>query len=223
MDIPVLNPVDFKSDADFVMKTDGHVFAGATCLTCSAPSSVGDWKTGGGSDLWMYDASKQLWTSKTDSMPPGTYYSEGAIDFPNDPGNGGPAISMTLIAEGYVLIGGNPWFQADLVKNGTAYAIISGHDLKLNGNKQVDGVNYCRHQLSISGDPVINGQVIALDEADPDYPNSGDENPVVRLSGGFMEISGNPTIAFDGGTAMANLTQSSWRECRGSNPATPCL
>ena len=48
-----------------------------------------------------------------------------------------------------------------LVKNGAKYAVISGHDLKLNGNKQVDGVNYARHQLGISGDPIINGQVFA--------------------------------------------------------------
>ena len=224
--VPLLDPLDFKADADYVMKTNGHVYdSSSTCLTCIPPSSVDNWKDGGGNDLWQYDPGNQAWIAKTDDLPNGIYYSEAAADLPTSPGLatcGTGGVDLTLIAEGWVQIGGNPCMNGKLVKNGAKYAVISGHDLKLNGNKQVDGVNYAGHQLSISGDPIINGQVFAADLADTDYPNPGDNNPVPRLAGGFMEFSGNPVITYDGASGLGDLGVVAWRECRGPNPAAPC-
>ena len=100
---PLLDPLDFKADADYVMKTNGHVYdSSSTCLTCIPPSSVDNWKDGGGNDLWQYDPGNQAWIAKTDDLPNGIYYSEAAADLPTSPGLatcGSGGVDLTLIAK----------------------------------------------------------------------------------------------------------------------------
>ncbi len=131
---------------------------------------------------------------------------------------------MTLIAEGYIDISGNPEITPALTLSGVTYAAIAGYDLKIGGNPSnaYQGVWYVRDQIDFSGNPTLTGQIVCLNDEDVAFPNPGDTN-LVPLSSGVMVISGNPIITFDGGAALANLAQSAWRECRGSNPATPCL
>ena len=112
----------------------------------------------------------------------------------------------------------------DLTIGGKAYSMVATTDLKINGNPgtNYEGIHYAGHQIDFSGNPVINGQVFANNEADTPYPNPGGINLVVLEADGFMKISGNPTINYSGaGGAVATAT-AGWRECRGVNPANPC-
>ena len=209
--VPDLDPLNFKNDADWILKSNGTI-----------TDDIGNPQTGNPWDLWTYDSGLRQWDyGSSDDLIAGTYYSEGSIKIGGNPGEGGPPLTLTFIAEGYIDISGNPWMQFSLTKDGTAHALLTGHDLKIGGSPQYTGQSYAKHQLMISGNPDIEGQVIVLDDADTDYPNPGDENPV-PLQSGYMEISGDPTIDWDGGGGSGSITLVGWRECRGANPADPC-
>jgi hypothetical protein len=79
---------------------------------------------------------------------------------------------------------------------------------------------YAAHQIDIAGTPVINGQVLAANLADTSYP--GGNMNLVQLNGsGQMDITGTPSINFNGNGLVATVPMS-WRECRGLNAANPC-
>ena len=73
---------------------------------------------------------------------------------------------------------------------------MPGYDLDLGADFDAayEGLFYARHQLDIKGNPTLNGQVIALNEADTAYES---QNPVTKVSG-VMVIAGNPTINYSG-------------------------
>ena len=113
--VPDLNPLDFKNDADWILKSNGTI-----------TDDLGNPQTGSPWDNWSYDSGKREWTyGSSDDLISGTYYSEGSLAISGNPGEGGPPNTLTLIAEGYVDISGNPEMQFSLTKDGTAYAIIS--------------------------------------------------------------------------------------------------
>ena len=210
--IPNLNPLDFKNDADWILKSNGTI-----------TDQLGTPQTGSPWDNWSYDSGKREWTyGSSDDLISGTYYSEGSIEIDGDPGEGGPPLKLTFIAEGHIVIDGDVWMEFSLTKDGTAYALISGHDIEIDdeADPHLTGQSYARHQIEIDelANAEISGQIIALSDADTDYPNPGDDNPV-ELDFGVMEIGGPTTIHWDGG---GGLTQVGWRECRGADPDNPC-
>ena len=214
--LPDLDPVDFKNDADWILKADGTI-----------TDQDGNPQTGLPWDNWVYNSTQREWNYHVnDALTAGTYYSEGNIDMDGSPGHGGPPITLTLIAEGHIQIDGGPWMESSLTKNGTAYAMIAGHDIDIDGNMHSTGQIYARHQLDIGSDALvdIDGQIIGFNAADTDYPNPGDKNAQPLLTGGYMSISAEPgaTIRWDGGGGSGNITLVGWRECRGANAADPC-
>lgn len=216
IEIPTLNPIDFKSEADYILGIDGSVKDDlGNTLKSAGPGNWGKWDWNPGDKEWKLTGNPVL---------PGTYYSEGAIAISGNPGSNGSPVSLTLIAEGWIDISGNPEMTPDLTTGGVTYAAIAGSDLKIGGNptNAYQGVWYVRDQLDFSGNPDMNGQIICLNEEDVKFPDSSGKN-LVELQSGVMVVSGNPSITFDGGAALAYLDELAWRECRGSNPATPCL
>jgi hypothetical protein len=85
----------------------------------------------------------------------------------------------------------------------------------LSGNSGTQGsqaLHYAHHQIKFNGNPNIYGQVIVVDDADTPIYGS---NNLVELDGdGYMEVSGNPTITYNGGGGFAGLLISGWREVR---------
>ncbi len=216
IEIPDMNPIEFKSEADIILGIDGSVKDDLGNQL--HPPSSGNWGN------WDWDPGNKKWILTGTPAVTGTYYSEGAIAISGSPGSAGSPVPLTLIAEGYIDISGNPEMTPALTVDGVTYAGIAGYDLKIGGNPSnaYQGVWYVRDQIDFSGNPDINGQIVCLNDEDVDFPNPGDTN-LVPLSSGVMVLSGNPTITFDGGDVLSDLDQSAWRECRGSNPATPCL
>lgn len=214
-EIPTLNPIDFKSEADYILGIDGSV-KDDLGNTLKAPGS-GKW------GKWDWNGGDKEWKLTGDPVLSGTYYSEGSIAISGSPGSPGSPVSLTLIAEGWIDISGSPEMTPALTTGGVTYAAIAGSDLKISGNPSngYQGVWYVKDQLAFSGNPTINGQIVCLNEEDVKFPDSNGRN-LVELQNGVMVISGNFTITFDGGDALSYLDQSAWRECRGSNPATPC-
>lgn len=195
--IPTITPSSFSPQADYILGTDGKIRDQAGTQL----GSSGSWNS------WDYDSSKRLWTNGGNSFPSGTYYAAGgAMKIGGNPGTSGSPITLSLIADAYVEISGNPTMTPDI-----AYAVIAGTDLKVNGNPTTPytGSFYAGHQISFSGNPAFQGQVLAKNLADTSFFG---ENPVL-LSGGYMEISGNVFSNFSGGGASVS-TIASWREVR---------
>jgi hypothetical protein len=211
IEMPLINPADFQTDATHILGTDGKIRNQAgtdiTILT------VG----------WKY--SSGIWESDGDSMTPGTYYSTSRIKLGANtngtlPGNN-DAVSVTIITTKYIDVSGNPTFTPNLLKNGIKYSMIAGTDIDISGNPEIgeaanQGVHYAGHQISISGNPDIFGQVLAADSADIETDDSANDlwKLVNRDPGGYMRISGNPTISYSGGQGLAVTSIDGWREVR---------
>ena len=129
-----------------------------------------------------------------------------------------------MIAEGWINISGNPTIVPALTQGSVSYAFVAGTDLSISGNADINsaGLAFASDQLAIPGNPVIIGQVVSADLADQPFPDPGGTNLVV-LTGGFIEISGNPTIIYDDvSNGLLITTAAGWRECRGPDPTNPC-
>jgi hypothetical protein len=218
IEVPSINPADFIPLATYQMNAQNCQVRNAAGLLLNDPATKkwGNWDCDDGGQRWVFSAGAGLL--------PGTYYSTGNIGISGSPGSLAVPISMTLIAQGWIDISGNPNFAPNLSQNGVSYSAIAGRDLKIGGNPALpySGVMYARDQINFSGNPNMNAQVIADNQGDLPFPNPG-TNLVVRTAGGFMEISGNPNINFSGAGAFVTVAINSWRECRGLNLADPCL
>ncbi len=213
--IPPLEPVNYRVHADYILKVDGSVETQAAVVL--KPPGPGNWGN------WDWDPGNQIWTAG-DPIPAGTYYSEGNIKVSGNPGSPGSPLPLTLIAEGWIDISGNPEMIPALTLAGAGYSAIAGTDLKIGGNpvNGFKGAFYAKDQFDISGNPILAGQVIAGNQGDLPFPNPAGINLIELKAGGIMEISGNPTIVNSEVDAVLFSAQSGWRECRGSDPLNPC-
>ena len=197
LDLPDINPADFIGMADFVI-----TFSGGSCFTNGIPGLPFDWSCDPGGNRIVAG----------NDIPPGTYHTTGNVNISGNPGEGVGGISLTILADGYVEISGNPEMNPALTTGGISYGVVAGTDLKVNGSPSnpYTGVYYCRHQLDFSGNPEITGMVIALDDDDFGTPT----NIVVREGDGFMKISGNPTITTVATGVFTTKVVAGWREVR---------
>ena len=190
---PLINPANLGADADYTLTDTGQVL-----------DSLGNVIGGNVWEDWTWDVDKRLWDAGNDILP-GTYYAQGSsIKIAGNPGEGDPdPISLTLIADGHIEIGGNPMMDPALVTGGVTYSMVAGLDLKISGNpaNPYEGVHYAGHQIDFSGDPDISGQVLA---ANLDDFAVFDEN-LVALDMGFMQISGNQVLDSLGNVIGGNV------------------
>lgn len=194
-----------------------------------ASSCSGDFTeiNGSGTALqrWAFDGdgNKKLWALGGDSMVGGrTYYSSGgSLSISGNPGDPSTPAVVTLLADGYIDISGNP----RLAPKDANVQMMVGTDLKISGNPGGSGFNfrglhYARHQIGFSGNPAISGQVMAKNLGDTHFPATPTAScptcgqNIIPLSSGFMEISGNPTITYDGGSSSSSRRALNWREIR---------
>ena len=104
-------------------------------------------------------------------------------------GNPGP-IDMTILATGSVKFSGNPRISS---AHPDGILIMSGGDVSISGNPEggtfaYDGLIYAHSQCEISGNPLLNAQLLCNDEPE----TAGADNFATE-----NKISGNPTITYD--------------------------
>jgi hypothetical protein len=200
---------------------------------------------------WDFDDMRYVWSANGGdgvALPRATYYATtnvnlgGNVDatvIPPPPapqpaaGSPGATPGMTILAEGWVDIGGGAHLVSKLSMPGIGpITIVAGTDIQVQGNAGCgagitchNGLYYARHQIEMTGTPTVSGQVVALNQADTIYPtavlpgvNAVNKVPLVFIGGvGYMKISGNPKIGYAGG-GMTGTRPLAWRECR-LNPA----
>ncbi len=208
--VPDLDPNSFAPLADYRLGNDGRVRNQAGTIL-----GTNNWND------WSWDSGGRRWVAGS-NIPAGTYFGEGNIEISGNPGTTASPIPLTLISVGWVKIGGNPVMVPDL-SGPPAFSVLAGMDIEISGNASNPflGIFYARHQAKFNGNPVIQGQLIVGMFGDTPYP-AGGTNLVPLLSGAYMEISGNPSITYNGGTGLRNATMTSWRECRQNIAGAPC-
>jgi hypothetical protein len=206
---------DFLANSDYVLGAigtqAGKVYTGSGVLIHDATLTGNKWTIG--SSEWSWDSGSHRWTHGGNTLPNGTFYSEGNMEISDNFGTSTLPVTATFIAEGYISVSGNPYLRPDY----QSFSLMAGTDLRISGNpaagaQNFNGIHYAGHQIAFSGNPAINGIIIAANLADTNSPFCGC-NPV-PLSSDYMEISGNPTITYNGGLLNNGIRIISWREVR---------
>lgn len=216
--VPTINADMYKAQADYWLEDNGNVYNGQTGALI------------GGLVGWTFNNAKKEWTSNSNILQ-GTYWVNGNVTMGGSPSLGVLPLPLTILAKGYVDIGGSPFTTPDLMATGlgtnpVGISVVAGTDLRMAGSStQVfSGFYHAGHQMNISGSPTINGQMVALNTADTVYPAGAPATTnIVQLNAnGQMVFTGSPTINFAGNGIQA-LAAQQWRECRTSNdPTNPC-
>jgi hypothetical protein len=191
----------------------------SSCTTGAAPAT------------WGFSRNSFTWgTNGGATLPQTIYYVETNVSM-----GGNVNATMTILAEGWIDINGGASLTPRLgALPGTpipyvgAITFLTARDLKMAGNSgggqnTYTGLCYARQQIDITGTPLVVGQVVALNEADQQWPmvapiNQVNPSNLVPLgAGGYMTISGTPDIQYNG-TGLTGTSARFWRECR-YNPA----
>jgi Tfp pilus assembly protein PilX len=220
--LPTVNPADFKSLANYVLRGDGKVYEqtspgvltliydAATGASSGTPAGNGDnwpstdgwqWtdKSGSGGRRWQFSGSQV-----NSALENKAFYFEKVsgttatnVSISGSPPAGAGTWKITLMAEGYIDISGNPNLRAADGKQNLL--LVAGTDVKIGGTLVSTfvggGVVAAHEQISISGNPTITGFFLA--------ENAVHTESLVTTTG----ISGNPTITYNG----APSPPGSWR------------
>ncbi len=112
MSIPPVNPAYRRSLADYVLKADGKVYQSDGTTVVFDTSSGNSWPQNNGG--WKLSGDKWDWNgNQVDTMANSVFYVEGNVKVASNPGSPGSPWQVTLIAEGYIDISGNPTMQAN--------------------------------------------------------------------------------------------------------------
>lgn len=214
INVPVLAPGAYKAQATYWLENNG------TC-TAHVPATGVTAATSCAALGWSYNAGSSTWSGGS-SIVTGAYWINGNADMTGSPGAAGLPLPLTILAEGWVDISGSPDTQPFLTVSGlglnpVGLSVVAGTDIRLRGTStQVGGaLYYARHQVDLAGTPTINGQLMALNQADTAFPVGTGTNLVPLNAAGQMVITGNATVNFAGNGAQA-LRALTWRECRAS-------
>ena len=186
VDLPQIIPRMFAEYADYVLDSDGKIYDADGYFVANADGNAYQgWKFGG-----------DKWTTEGGVVLGGMLYFRGVhgnVVIGSNPGSAGNPWAITILADGYIEVSGNPtlvnYTDPDDPPDVQAIMFMSGADIKINGNpnQTYNGIIAAAEQIHVSGNPAIEGSLIAADE-------SNDSRLIDSNS-----ISGNMTLTYDGG------------------------
>lgn len=201
--IPPVNAADHRALADFILQSDGRMTTqDETNVICNAAVDNNACRDLGYG--WRYSAAGPSW-DLNDNNPlnaTGTYYVEGDASISGSPGSALVPLAISIIAEGDIEITGNPNLRPDLPE----LMLVTNADLRIAGTLEqpiaFEGQMLVREQLSITGHPTLAGQILV--------ENAANLSNVVLSN----NISGNPTIIYNGIVGTNTFVVVGWREIR---------
>jgi len=206
VDIPVVDPSMFEEYADYIFQSSGKIYNAAG--TRVATNEYGNWKFGG--DKWT--------TEGDDNVLGGMLYfkgSHGNVNVGSNPGSNSDPWVVSILADGYIEISGNPvidnYKDPDDPESVQAILFMSGTDIKINGNpgQTYSGLIAAHEQFSVSGNPTIQGAIIAEGAASTD--SMVEENEV----SGDMQLCYDGSFVFpgtEGGGGTGTAVMVSWQD-----------
>jgi hypothetical protein len=204
--IPPVIVAALRPQADFILESDGHITNqdGTPACDASAPGAGDACEAAFG---WVYGGmagGKAQWRIvRNDADPPdATFYVEGDARITGSPGSEVNPVIISIIAEGDIEISGNP----DMRPWEPELMLVTNGDLLITGALEqpitFEGQILVHEQLHIAGHPSLSGQIIV------------ENAPSVSNLVLFNEISGNPTITYNGLVGTNTFHVSGWREIR---------
>ena len=178
IEIPAMNPMDYCGGADYFLMADGEF------ITVAPPSS----QDADGNEVngWLLSGtSPSIWDVSGDNIPGGTYCVQGNVYVSGDPtGPSNTSLPLTILATGSVQFSGDPQITPD---HPEGIAVIAGGDIEINGSPSsngYEGLMYARSQCSVSGSPILQGQLICDDE--PNAAGTQDDVSENLISGAAL-------------------------------------
>jgi Tfp pilus assembly protein PilX len=171
-DIPIVEPSDFKSFADYILNDDGTIeeVSSGDIYTFSNPSTWTTAVSGDGNSNFgglSYNNAQGKWTGGSTNITDGSFYVEGDFKTTGCP----PGWQTTIVAEGYIDFGGN----VDVVnfKDGNDTQdiqdmfLVAGTDIEFSGtpSNTIQGFIAAKEQVSFSGSVNLEGFIVASDLA----------------------------------------------------------
>lgn len=198
--IPAVRASDHLTKADWILNDNGVITEQGGAIVCDASSDTSACEAVYG---WVFaGANGWVISGNSDTAGEGTWYVEGDAKISGNPGTSVDPLSITIIAEGSIEISGNP----DLAPNYPELTFVTDGDLMIAGVLEIPytavGQMLVHEQLHISGNPTITGQIIVEDATSVD-------NLVLS-----NQISGNPTITYNGTLGTDTFVVTGWREIR---------
>jgi hypothetical protein len=190
IDVPEVDPEDFRDWADYVMGADGGIRDGSGNLVFDA--SGGDVWNG-----WKYATDKwELKDSGTSygRTPDATYFVEGNLIAGGHNGTEASPLAVTLVTTGHLEIGGHAWMSS--YANDTLAVV--GTDAEIHGH--TDTFEFMGHvlvheQLKLSGHVNVAGGILVEDAEDLD-------DMLTRIDEG-TKIGGHTNFRID--PSMSNM------------------
>lgn len=194
---------DYRTQADFILESDGRVTNQAGTELCNAAANPGSCSSVIG-PRWQYDGPG--WSiggsGASSGVTDGTYYVEGPVNITSSPGTPANPIEITIIAEGSIDISGSPDFTPDT----TDLMFVTDGDLRISGSFRMavptEGRILVREQLSITGNARLFGQ-ISVD-------NATNTSSLVTSN----LVTGSSTITYNGLNGSKTFAVLAWREVR---------
>lgn len=197
--IPTVRASDYRFWADYILTDAGTVTDPSGAVLCTAGNNGNGCRNTYG---WSFDGPAGWSVGATGTPLDGTYYVEGGATISGSPGTSSDPIQISIIAEGSIDISGNP----DLVPDTPELLFVTDGDLEISGGVAspltIQGQMLVHEQLKISGNPTLSGQFIVEDAAN------------VSTLVTSNQISGNPTIVYNGSLGTGLFSVVAWRDVR---------
>ena len=180
--IPVIEvrASDYLADADYILTSNGQVTEPNGTVVCNASSDSGACK-----DSWGWDyKGDATWESYEDGADSNTFYVEGDV-IRGSSGSDSDPLQLTIIAEGSINVNGNPHISPDT----PLLQFVTDGDLEISGTPEMHAMGQIlvHEQIKLNGNSVIIGPI--------SVENAANDHDLVEDN----EISGNPTITYNGG------------------------
>ena len=192
VELPQIDPADFAEYAEYVFHSNGDIYDGAGNYVANADGST--WNG------WKFSSNK--WVTDATVVQGGFLYFEGEygnVKVSNEIGTESDPWEVTILADGWIDISGNPhiadYANPDNPPSIQALMLVSGADIRISGNpnQTYQGVIAAAEQIQLSGNPTVDGVLIAADQ-------SNESTLVVE-----NKISGKLTLCYGGGFAYPEI------------------
>jgi len=209
--IPDINPADYEQYVDYKFRSNGFIYDADDNVVANANNlEYKGWLFAG--DRWVVRKENPATILNGDLYFMGEY---GNVEIANNPGSNGNNWFVSILADGYLEISGNPYFsnykdpgdpegfQNILFMTGTDI-LVSGN---YNSDHRLQGIIAAREQVAITGNPNIHGGIISQGASDTDS----------KVAGGNL-VSEQATITFDGllspweNPAPGDVERLNWRQ-----------
>ncbi len=199
LEVPEYYPSDYCNEADYFLRNGWVVTVG--------PPMDSTHTMGGPVHGWHYDKPTNLYSVNGNQAVPGTVCAYGNVKLTGNTGSEGAPLSITILANGSVEIGGTPKIQAD---HSEGYLIVATGDVKISGNASgttpnFEGLIYAGSQCQVNGTPAVEGYLLCHDAPDP---AGAIDLTAVNI------VNGDPRIAYDCTGVRRQTLLASWWESR---------